>query len=100
MYISKQVDVYELLNNGDEDELLKLVEEDRALHFKSTEFSEQFIVDLQSDLKNLKHLRKIWESVTSDPKLDRLKEELKCNKKFQGNKKIIFTESKGTIEYL
>ena len=100
VYISKQVDVYELLNSGDEDELMRLVEEDKALHFKSSEFSEQFVADLQSDLSNLKHLRKIWESVTSDPKLDRLKEELQSNAKFQGNKKIIFTESKETAEYL
>ena len=100
VYISKQVDVYELLNNGDEDELLKLVEEDKAMHFKSAEFSKQFIIDLQSDLSNLKHLRKIWELVTSDPKLNQLKKELKSNEKFQGNKKIIFTESKETAEYL
>ena len=100
VYISKQVDVYELLNSGDEDELMRLVEEDKALHFKSTEFSAQFVADLQSDLNNLKHLRKIWESVTSDPKLSRLKEELQSNAKFQGNKKIIFTESRETAEYL
>ena len=100
VYISKQVDVYELLNNGDEDELLKFVEEDKALHFKSAEFNGQFIIDLQSDLSNLKHLRKLWESVTSDPKLNRLREELQSNEKFQGNKKIIFTESKETAAYL
>ena len=100
VYISKQVDVYELLNNGDEDELLSLVEADKAMHFKSAEFSEQFIADLQSDLNNLKHLRKLWESVTSDPKLNRLEEELRHNKHFHGNKKIIFTESKETAEYL
>ena len=100
VYISKQVDVYELLNNGDEDELFKLVEEDKALHFKSSDFSEQFIIDLQRDLSNLKHLREIWESVTIDPKLDRLKKELQSNEKLQGNKKILFTESKETAEYL
>lgn len=68
--------------------------------FKSADFSKQFIVDLQSDLNNLKHLRKIWESVTSDPKLNQLKKELQTNTRFQGNKKIIFTESKETAEYL
>ena len=100
VYISKQVDVYELLNSGDEDKLLELVEEDRAIHLKSSEFSEKFRVDLQSDLKTLQHLRKIWESVTNDPKLNQLKNELQKNKIFQGNKKIIFTESKETAEYL
>ena len=100
IFISKQVDVYEILNNGDEEELLQLVEEDKALHLKSSEFSEQFALDLYSDLDTLKYLRKIWNSVTNDPKFNRLAKELKQNKKFQGNKKIIFTESKETAEYL
>ena len=100
VYISKQVDVYELLNNGDEDKLLELVEEEKAIKLKSSEFSKQFRVDLQNDLKTLQHLRKIWESVTSDPKLNQLKKELQENKIFQGNKKIIFTESRETAEYL
>ena len=100
VYISKQVDVYELLNSGDEDELLKLVEEDKVINLKSSEFSKQFRVDLQSDLKTLQHLRKIWESVTSDPKLNQLKKELQENKIFQDDQKIIFTESKETAEYL
>ena len=86
VFISKQVDVYELLSNDDEEELLKMVEEDKALNFKSSEFNEQFALDLQSDLANLKYLRKIWESVTSDPKFNRLKMELQNNKKFQGKK--------------
>lgn len=100
VFISKQVDVYELLNNGDEEELFKLVEEDKALHFNSSEFSEQFALDLQSDLATLKYLSKIWDSVMNDPKFNRLKKELQQNKKFQDNKKIIFTESKETADYL
>ena len=100
VYISKQVDVYELLNSGDEDELLRLVKEDRAMHFKAADFSEQFIIDLESDLQNLKYLRTLWETVTSDPKLNQLKNELQRNEKFHGNKKIIFTESKETAAYL
>lgn len=64
--------------------------------YKSDEFDAQFIIDLESDLSNLKNLRKIWEDVTRDPKLNRLREELQGNEKFQGNKKIIFTESKET----
>ena len=100
VFISKQVDVYEILNNGDEEELVQLVEEDKALHLKSSEFGEQFALDLYSDLATLKYLRKIWDSVTNDLKFHRLAEELKQNKKFQGNKKIIFTESKETADYL
>lgn len=100
VFISKQVDVFELLSNDDEEELLKMVDEDKALHFNSSEFSEQFALDLHSDLSTLKYLREIWDSITNDPKFNRLAKELKQNKKFQGNKKIIFTESKETADYL
>ena len=35
-----------------------------------------------------------------DPKFDTFREELDGNKKLKGNKKIVFTESKETAEYL
>lgn len=43
VYISKKVDVYDLLDSGDDDKLMKLVEEETVMHFKSTDFTEQFI---------------------------------------------------------
>lgn len=100
VYISKKVDVYDLLDSGDDDKLMKLVEDETVMHFKSDEFSEQFIKDLKWDLTKLKYLSQMWETITNDPKLNQFKEDLKSNKKFKGNKKIIFTESKETAEYL
>ena len=100
VYISKQVDVYELLESGDEEELMRLVEDDRALHFKAADFSKNFSADLYNDLKNLQRLRQMWATVTRDPKLERLKSELTTNEIFRDNKKIIFTESRETAEYL
>ena len=100
VYISKKVDVYDLLDSGDDEKLMKLVEDETVMHFKSEEFSEQFIKDLKWDLTKLKYLSQMWETITNDPKLNQFREDLKNNKKLKGNKKIIFTESKETAEYL
>lgn len=100
VYISKKVDVYDMLDSGDDDKLMALVEDELVMHFKSEEFDEKFIKDLKWDLSKLKYLRETWDTITEDPKLLQLKEALKTNKKLIGNKKIIFTESKETAEYL
>ena len=100
VYISKKVDVYDLLDSGDDDKLMKLVEEETVMHFKSTDFTEQFIKELKWDLAKLKYLSDMWTNISFDPKLEQFKKELNENKKLVGNKKIIFTESKETAEYL
>lgn len=100
VYISKKVDVYDLLDNGDDEKLLELVEAESVMHFKSDEFDEKFIKDLKWDLAKLKYLADMWENITTDPKLEQFKVELKENAKLIGNKKIVFTESKETAEYL
>ena len=100
VYISKKVDVYDLLDNGDDDKLIELVEAETIMHFKADEFDEKFIKDLKWDLTKLKYLSDMWQNINTDPKLDQFKVELKKNEKLNGNKKIIFTESKETAEYL
>lgn len=100
VYISKKVDVYDLLDSGDDDKLMELVEAETVMHFKSGEFDEKFIKDLKWDLTKLKYLSDMWKNIQTDPKLDQFKYELQHNKKLIGNKKIIFTESKETAEYL
>lgn len=100
VYISKKVDVYDLLDSGDDDKLMELVEAETVMHFKSSEFGEKFIKDLKWDLTKLKYLSDMWKNIQTDPKLDQFMYELQQNKKLIGNKKIIFTESKETAEYL
>lgn len=100
VWISKKVSVYELLDAGDIDKLLQLVEDENAFHFKKTDFKANFIIDLNKDLSKLKYLRDLWATITNDPKLETFCNELEHNKKLLGNKKIIFTESKETAEYL
>ena len=100
VWISKKVNVYDLLDSGDIDRLLQMVEEENAFHFKKEEFKADFIIDLNKDLSKLKYLRDLWNTITNDPKLETFCNELEHNKKLLGNKKIIFTESKETAEYL
>ena len=100
VWISKKVDVYDLLDSGDIEKLMQMVEDENGFHFKTSEFKPGFIIDLNKDLSKLKYLRNLWESITIDPKLDTFCTELEGNKKLLGNKKIIFTESKETAEYL
>lgn len=100
VWISKKVDVYDMLDAGDTDGLMKMVENDKGFHFIASEFKASFIIDLNKDLAKLKYLRRLWDSITNDPKIEAFIKELKNNKKLLGNKKIIFTESKETAEYL
>ena len=100
VYISKKVDVYDMLDSGDDEKLMRLVEDEVVMHFKSDEFEAKFIKDLEWDLAKLKYLMELWKSISADPKLEQFKVELEENPKLVGNKKIIFTESKETAEYL
>lgn len=100
VYISKKVDVYDLLDSGDDDKLMEMVEAETIMHFKADEFDGKFIRDLRWDLTKLQYLTNMWKNISDDPKLLQFKEELKLNKKLMNNKKIIFTESKETAEYL
>ena len=100
VYISNVVNVYDLLDSGDDEKLLSLVEKENVRVFNSDDFEPKFIKDLKNDLAKLNYFQTRWDLVSSDPKLLQFKEELKTNKKLQSKKKIIFTESKETAEYL
>ncbi|HZK55290.1 MAG TPA: helicase-related protein [Desulfosporosinus sp.] len=100
VYISKKVNVYDLLDSGDDSTLMELVDGDKVQHFKLEEFSSSFIPSLERDLAMLQRLKEHWTEITVDPKLAQFKKELKTNKVLSDNKIIIFTESKETAGYL
>ena len=100
VWISKKVDVYDLLDSGDIEKLMQMVEDENGFYFKTSEFRPGFIIDLNKDLSKLKYLQDLWSSIMTDPKLETFCAELDGNRKLLGNKKIIFTESKETAEYL
>ncbi len=100
VYISKKVNVYEMLDNGDDVGLMKLVEDEKIQYFTSDEFTPLFLPSLERDLAILKRLQVDWITIYTDPKLEQFKKELTTNSKFKNSKIIVFTESKETAKYL
>jgi superfamily II DNA/RNA helicase len=100
VYISKKVNVYDMLDNGDDEKLMKLVDDERVQHFNMDEFKSTFLPALAYDLSMLKDLKEHWDKIDEDPKLDEFRRELKNNNILKKNKLIIFTESKETAKYL
>ena len=90
VYISKKINVYDLLDSGDDAKLMALVDEEKVLHFKTSEFEDRFLIELRDDLSKLKYLQNEWAKIKVDPKLEQLKKELNTNKILKNNKLIIF----------
>ena len=100
VYISKKVNVYDLLDSDDIEGLEKYVEEEKVQKYSSKDFSKDFIPDLEHDLKTLKKIRELWKNIDEDPKLDQFIHDLKEKLALKKNRLIIFTESKETGDYL
>lgn len=102
VYISKKytAKIFELLDNDDEEEIMRLVEEEKVREYKISEFSNNYLDDLQSDLNILREVESFWKSITTDPKIVKFKNILATDKILKESKLIVFTESKETAEYL
>ncbi len=100
VFISKKVNVYDLLDNGDDEKLMELIENEKVQHFSINEFRPVFIPSLKRDLSLLKQLKEDWDNIQTDPKVEQFEKELKKNKILKDKKIIIFTESKETAAYV
>lgn len=100
VYISRDVNVYELLENDDEAVLLRLVEAGKAQRYESGQFVDDFIADLQHDLQILQEISDLWRPIGHDPKRAQFVDELKGNPQLKDKKALIFTESAETGRYL
>lgn len=100
VYISKKVDVYELLNSDDFETLEKHVDEEKARKYSAEDFRADFIDDLHYDLNILREMENLWKDVQRDPKIEIFIDRLKTDKILKNRQMIIFTESKETGEYL
>lgn len=100
VYISKKVNVYDLLDNDDIEKLEKAVEEERAQKYESKDFRKDFLTDLKQDLEVLRQVWTLWKDVDEDPKLEKFIEELKRHEKLKKKHLVIFSESKETGDYL
>jgi len=102
VYISKKYigKIFEFLEDEDYDAIAKLIEEDKAEEYESSQFTSNLRIDLESDFSTLKKIQSLWNEINTDPKLDELIHLLKINSVLKDAKLIIFTESKDTAEYL
>ncbi len=100
VYVGKYKNLYDMLDNGDTEKLMYLIEQGDLWKFASSEFSAAFIRDLNADLSQLKTWQTLWGMIKVDPKLTEIKKELATNPVMKGKKVIIFTESMETAEYL
>ncbi|MEM6737550.1 MAG: SNF2-related protein, partial [Bacteroidota bacterium] len=100
IYISKKVNVYELLDNDDLDKLERYVEEEKAQKYDSKDFRKDFLPDLKHDLETLEAVWDIWKNVDEDPKLEEFIQNLKGDSTLKKQKLVVFTESKETGDYL
>ena len=109
IYIAPNLKVNELLSNGKEEELIRLIDEsiyaDPTIEICTPDdFEDGFREGIEHDEMILKQLVADWENVKDDPKLDIFLDYLK-NKLFdrqinQEGKLLVFSESKETTRYL
>ena len=100
VYVGKNKNLHDMLDNGDIEKLMYLIEQGEMWKFESSEFSASFIRDLNSDLSQLKTWQTLWDMIKVDPKLVEFKSQLTTNADMKGKKVIVFTESMETAEYL
>ena len=96
-YINK---IFQLLDQGDDDAIQKLIDEGRTVRYKKEDFKQNFLPDLENDLKILQEIKDMWQPIKRDPKLETLLKNLKTHEILKNKKIIMFTESKETAEYL
>ena len=103
VYISKDVDVYEYLDNDSIDDLEKLLEggeKAKVKKFSSDAFEEKFLILLKQDLNLVNDIYQKWKKIEKDLKLEKFLYKIQSDKVLKANKVIIFTESKETGDYL
>ena len=100
VYLSKKVDVYDLLESDYEEILDELFEQGNLIKYDASEFQAHFRDLLVADRNYLKKLHERWLKVKDDPKLAELLSLLKNDERLKSNKLLLFTESKETGKYL
>jgi len=102
VYVSKthMNKIFELLEQDNMDKVASLLDRELAYCLPSSDFTSAYLEDLIYDLKILKELQSLWETVEHDPKIDEFIEVLSTDPRLKDQKCIIFTEAKETADYL
>ncbi|SNR68863.1 SNF2 family N-terminal domain-containing protein [Desulfurobacterium atlanticum] len=102
IYISKEVDVYELIDDDNFDEIFKLVEQGTVQSYSKEELRPEFYENLKADTEAIRELQNEWYKVEDDPKLEKFLNllEYEDSTLSKAKKLLIFTEFSDTAEYL
>lgn len=100
VWISKNQNLYDYLDSGDDEALLDLLEQEKAHKFSSSDFNDDFLSDLVNDYNILRDLQKRVAQIKNDPKLDKFLDALRTDSALKDNQIIIFTEAADTAIYL
>jgi superfamily II DNA or RNA helicase len=90
--------VLEFLEEGDDDAIDALIEQEKAERFAAAEFTPDFRKHVASDLAALRGIQASWKTIKRDPKWVEFKHELTT--RLAKGKLIIFTEFADTAYYL
>jgi ERCC4-related helicase len=102
--IGKGLKIQELLDEDNEEDLLRLIESGKVERYQTSDFDAAFLRDLRHDRHLLHAIQALWRDLgeveSPDPKLSQFITELQNNRLLKGRKLIIFTESAETGRYL
>ena len=92
--------VLEFLEEGDDDAIEALIQDEKAEKFVAQDFTPAFRQHVESDLAALRDIQHTWKSIQRDPKWLEFKRELTTQTLFKTEKLIIFSEFADTARYL
>jgi len=100
VYLGRDVDVFDLLDNDRDERLHELIGEGRVSTYDADDFTDELMEELQADLRLLRAIRSDWAPVEQDPKLDAFLDRLRSDDTLQTGKLLVFTEAAETGRYL
>ncbi|MBK8751245.1 MAG: helicase [Candidatus Competibacteraceae bacterium] len=92
--------VLEFLEEGDDDAIDDLIQQEKAEKFSAVNFTPFFRQHVASDLAILRDIQQLWTGIQRDPKWLEFKRELTTQANFKNSKLIIFSEFADTARYL
>lgn len=97
VYVSKKIDVFDYLENDDEESLILALEKDhKAKIYNKSQFKDDFIEKLNFDLSILYFIKNAWSQISEDFKKESFLKHLEQDNLLSKNKIIVFTESMET----
>jgi len=100
VYISRSVNIFDLLDRDNEKEIQRLLETGDLEQFAAADFKPEFRGALEADLDVLMQVYQLWVNIHRDPKREAFIANLQSNPLLADRKLIVFSESAETVHHL